>query len=86
MKECLNCNKDLKQIPGKRQKSFCNSTCRSNYWQKANRLKSNSKAVKPEPKQVEENKIQEPVQVLKNTNDRLPGETSLDYKIRISGF
>lgn len=37
MDTCLNCGKDLKQIPQKRKKQFCNSTCRSNYWQKEKR-------------------------------------------------
>jgi len=42
--KCLNCNTELIQIPKKREKQFCNSTCRSNYWQKAKRkVKGNSK-------------------------------------------
>ncbi len=44
--ECLNCSKELVQIEGKRAKQFCNSTCRSNYWQKEKRkekIKSNLK-------------------------------------------
>lgn len=36
--KCLNCNSELIQQKGKREKVFCNSTCRSNYWQKAKRL------------------------------------------------
>lgn len=35
--ECLECNKNLEQTLGKRAKQFCNSTCRSNFWQKAKR-------------------------------------------------
>lgn len=35
--ECLECHKLLPQTKGKRAKQFCNSTCRSNYWQKAKR-------------------------------------------------
>ena len=31
------CGKPLKQIPGKRQKEYCNSTCRSNQFQKNKR-------------------------------------------------
>jgi hypothetical protein len=34
---CPNCGKELQQTPGKRAKEYCNSTCRSNYWQKQNR-------------------------------------------------
>lgn len=36
MSKCLNCKKPLKQLPGKRKKKYCNSTCRSNHWQKLN--------------------------------------------------
>ena len=39
MSKCLNCNKPLAQTPGKRPRKFCNSTCRSNYWQKQSRIK-----------------------------------------------
>lgn len=35
--DCLNCTKQIPQTPGKRRKDFCNSTCRSNYWQKQKR-------------------------------------------------
>jgi len=37
MIECLNCGKELYNIDGKRGKKFCNSTCRSNFWQKCKR-------------------------------------------------
>jgi len=37
-KQCLNCGKALNRIEGKREKVFCNTTCRSNYWQKSERL------------------------------------------------
>jgi ribosomal 50S subunit-associated protein YjgA (DUF615 family) len=35
--ECLECKKEITQTKGKRPKKFCNSTCRSNYWQKEQR-------------------------------------------------
>lgn len=35
--KCPNCEKELEQIEGKRAKQFCNSTCRSNHWQKEKR-------------------------------------------------
>lgn len=38
--KCPNCKKDLEQTQGKREKQFCNSTCRSNYWQKLKRIAS----------------------------------------------
>lgn len=31
---CLNCGKEIEQNPKKRAKQFCNSTCRSGYWQR----------------------------------------------------
>lgn len=36
MDKCLNCGKELKHIDGRRKKTFCNDTCRSNYWYKKN--------------------------------------------------
>jgi len=42
-KTCLNCGKDLVQLPKKRSKVFCNNTCRSNYWQKSERLEKSGK-------------------------------------------
>jgi UTP-glucose-1-phosphate uridylyltransferase len=37
--KCLNCSKNLEQTVGKRERRFCNSTCRSNYWQKQQVIK-----------------------------------------------
>lgn len=34
---CKNCDRPLKQTPSKRRKEFCDTTCRSNYWQKERR-------------------------------------------------
>ena len=42
-KECLNCGEDLVNLPKKRKKIFCNNTCRSNYWQKSDRLEKAGK-------------------------------------------
>lgn len=36
MSKCLNCGKPIKQI-GPRPRKYCNSTCRSNHWQKEKR-------------------------------------------------
>lgn len=36
---CKNCGEKLENVSGKRQKEFCNGTCRSNYWQKQARIK-----------------------------------------------
>lgn len=37
-KRCLNCGENLNHTEGKREKVFCDTTCRSNYWQKSERL------------------------------------------------
>ena len=29
---CANCGKELKQTPGRKQKRFCNSECRTKWW------------------------------------------------------
>lgn len=34
---CLNCGKELVHTPGKRQKKFCTTSCRSSYGQKKKR-------------------------------------------------
>lgn len=34
---CKECGEKVTQTTGKRKKEFCNSTCRSNFWQKAER-------------------------------------------------
>lgn len=36
---CLRCGEPLKQLPQKRAKKFCDSTCRSVYWIKEDRRK-----------------------------------------------
>lgn len=43
--KCLNCDADLMQGKGKREKIFCDSTCRSNYWQKSKRLENEGLSV-----------------------------------------
>lgn len=35
------CGKILVQIPGKREKEYCNSTCRSGVWHRKNRKSKN---------------------------------------------
>jgi endogenous inhibitor of DNA gyrase (YacG/DUF329 family) len=34
---CPNCGKEVEQTDGKREKRFCDVTCRSNFWQKEQR-------------------------------------------------
>jgi hypothetical protein len=40
MSNCLNCNEPLEQTPGKKEKQFCNVSCRSSYWQKKKRAEA----------------------------------------------
>lgn len=37
---CLNCGTPIEKLPKKRDKVFCDSTCRTNYWKKVKRLES----------------------------------------------
>jgi len=59
--KCPNCEKEIEQTKGKRKKKFCNSTCRSNVWQKKKRKLEEKK---PEntttPVNIPENKTNEP--------------------------
>lgn len=63
---CRNCGKDLVQIPGKRAKTFCSVTCRSNYWQKKKRESAQKKIGTPGRPKKEDHEIQ-------NTELILPG-------------
>ncbi len=37
MTKCKSCGSELKNTPGRRQKEFCNSTCRSKFWYAVNK-------------------------------------------------
>jgi hypothetical protein len=37
MERCRHCQNELTHIEGRRKKEFCNTTCRSNFWQKERR-------------------------------------------------
>lgn len=83
MNKCLNCGKEISQTPKKRERRFCDSTCRSNYWQKQNRINNTTiESVKIEKK---DNKTV--TKVVLNVNDkpvRKTGENSVDYAFRIN--
>lgn len=32
MDKCLNCQKELQHVLGRKKKRYCNETCRSNHW------------------------------------------------------
>lgn len=59
--KCPNCQKAVKQTPGKREKVFCNSTCRSNYWAKEKRKADVSR-------ETEMKKVYGPVIKMKTVN------------------
>ena len=42
MSNCLNCNEPLEKTPGKKEKQFCNVSCRSSYWQKKKRAEQSA--------------------------------------------
>ena len=44
-KICLNCGESLVDQSRRNNRVFCNTTCRSNYWQKSNRLEKQGKSV-----------------------------------------
>lgn len=43
---CLQCKKWVVQTEGKKQKQFCNSTCRSNYWYAQNKKQSTQPSIR----------------------------------------
>lgn len=104
MTNCKNCGEPLTQVLGKRIKQFCNSTCRSNFWQKQKRILQNINKAEIRPNPAEKipekegevscvllyselgKKIENPAIILPASPvpEKLPGESALDYKIRIS--
>jgi endogenous inhibitor of DNA gyrase (YacG/DUF329 family) len=83
---CPNCDKELEQIEGKRQKQFCNSTCRSNFWQKQNRIKS-SKVISAKIEQVDGKPTAKIIlqEQPKNEKPRMvQGENGVDFLIRLN--
>lgn len=86
MSGCLNCGKELKNLPKKRVKVFCDTTCRSNYWQKVKRLEAAGKSAdeiieimrklatnnKPENKKRIENERQTPHSPNQEQNRKQP--------------
>jgi hypothetical protein len=84
---CKNCGEAIVQTPGKRAKEFCDSTCRSNYWQIKNRLnKSGFSPPKPQPnKSVEKVKTAPKVMPKKEptkTDKPEPKPGSLAYYLK----
>lgn len=98
MTNCKNCGNPLVQSPKKRAKQFCDSTCRSGYWQKQKRILKNNKPANKARILKERESIAKPLDVRKYpltedemepvvtpaTIERLEGESSLDYKLRLA--
>lgn len=57
MSKCLKCGKKLVQLPGKRAKSYCNSTCRSGNWHISHRAAEKVKEEKPKKKKAAGTKV-----------------------------
>ncbi|HEY5391437.1 MAG TPA: hypothetical protein VIJ57_04940 [Hanamia sp.] len=34
MNKCLNCGKEVKQTPGKKERKYCDDKCKQKHWQK----------------------------------------------------
>jgi len=58
MTQCLNCGKEIIQTPHKKIKIFCNSTCRSNYWQKEKRKSAKIQTIQIKKENVNTNKTE----------------------------
>ena len=80
---CKECDKDLAQTDGKRKKEFCNSTCRSNFWQK-NRKKKKEIIIKDLNEQTGLKKLMPPktTNVVVNTKPDISEMEALFQKIK----
>ena len=63
--ECKECKKELENVPTKRHKEFCNSTCRSKFWQKKKRMEKIKSQIEEESRKLwkESTGWKNPVQV-----------------------
>lgn len=53
MNECKECGKVLTHFEGRRKKEFCNSTCRSKFWQKSQKNRKSIQQIVKEKNFVE---------------------------------
>lgn len=91
--ECPNCGNEIKQLPKKRLKVFCNNTCRSNYWQKAERLEKQGlsaeeivKKIKKTKREKKEVKLPSPKKQIMEAEkpEKMKGESGIDYAVRLA--
>jgi hypothetical protein len=88
---CKNCGEPIVQTPGKRAKEFCDSTCRSNYWQIKNRLgKIGLSPPKPQPNKPTKKAKAAPKVVPKKeptkTGKPEPRPGSMNYFLKYGNF
>lgn len=88
---CLNCGKNLEQNDTKKAKKYCNSTCRSNHWQKEQRIKAKSELFPNELPQINTSvfdKISTKLQPVSShvTNHIIEGTKDEDYESRIKAL
>jgi len=64
MSKCLQCNKEISQIEGKKTRLFCSDACRMAYKRKANKLEFKSEQTKSEqPFKSEQIKSEQKVEI-----------------------
>src|SRR5665213_4064201 len=73
MNECLNCGKEVRQTPGKRERKYCDDVCKQKHWQKQKAEKNDT--VKISRKEYE--------QLLNNSYSGLPVVKDIEKKLRI---
>lgn len=76
-KECLNCGSEILREPHKKEKVFCNSSCRSNYWQKTKKLEKEGLSVDEILKRIKKTAKKRKVKITdlsKPTNVKKPKE------------
>jgi endogenous inhibitor of DNA gyrase (YacG/DUF329 family) len=73
MDVCLNCQKELVHVEGRRKKTFCSPTCRNTYWRKH---------AKKEPRYVLWETHQKVLDELKELKDkvRFANDSPIDYR------
>lgn len=81
-KKCLNCHSDLSQKKGKLAPVFCSNSCRSNYWQRSDRLEKAGKPIEEVVKILNQNPSKKRVK-LKNL-PKVVANTPAEVKKEVS--
>lgn len=84
--KCLECKKEIIQTSGKRKRQFCNSSCRSLFWQKQQKVKKESVIEKILP--IVQAQLETSVKINSLMNRERPvkmeGEDSFEYSFRVN--